>query len=77
MSIKVKLSLVGVVALAGILAFFFCALPVSANGPITPGQSFLTMWTWDPLVTGAAPLPRTHVWPTDSHFTIDKICYRD
>ncbi len=45
MSIKVKLGLVGVVALAGILALLLCAPPVSANGRITPGQSFLTMWT--------------------------------
>ena len=43
MSIKVKLGLVGVVALAGILALFLCAPPVSANGHITP--SFLTMGT--------------------------------
>ncbi len=45
MSIKVKLGLVGVVALAGILALLLCAPTVSANGRITPGQSFLTMWT--------------------------------
>ena len=37
MGIKVKLGLVGVVALAGILALLLCAPPVFANGRITPG----------------------------------------
>ncbi len=37
MGTKVKLCLVGVVALAGLLALLLCAPPVFANGRITPG----------------------------------------
>ena len=73
MSTKVKLGLVSVVALAGIPALLLCAPPVFANGRTTPGQSFLTMWTWDPLViigtllVGGLYLTGLNRWTRPSH----------
>ena len=76
MGIKVKLGLVGVVALAGILALLLCAPPVFANGRITPGQSFLTMWTWNPLVIIGTLLVGAWVDRPRAVLSTDLCCYQ-